>query len=100
MVIGLGYVGLSLAREASLSGLRVVGYDLNEEIVTGLNSGRSHVGDILSADVAEMLAKGFRATAAEMLQGHAAYDLDQISRTARLVLDTRGRVAGSNIARL
>ena len=69
MVIGLGYVELPLAREASLSGLRVVGYDLNEEIVAGLNSGRSHVGDIPSADVAEMLAKGFRATAAETEAG-------------------------------
>ena len=65
LVIGLGYVGLPLAREAALSGLTVVGYDLNHELVAGLNSGRSHVGDILPADVAEMLAKGFRATALE-----------------------------------
>ena len=65
LVIGLGYVGLPLAREAALSGLTVVGYDLNHELVAGLNSGRSYVGDILPADVAEMLAKGFRATALE-----------------------------------
>jgi UDP-N-acetyl-D-glucosamine dehydrogenase len=65
LVIGLGYVGLPLAREATSSGLRVVGYDLNREIVTNLNSGRSHVGDIPDTDIAEMLAKGFRATAVE-----------------------------------
>ena len=65
LVIGLGYVGLPLAREAALSGLTVVGYDLNQELVAGLNGGRSHVGDIPPADVAEMLAKGFRATALE-----------------------------------
>ncbi len=65
LVIGLGYVGLPLAREATSSGLRVVGYDLNREIVSGLNSGRSHVGDIPDTDIAEMLAKGFRATSTE-----------------------------------
>jgi UDP-N-acetyl-D-glucosamine dehydrogenase len=65
LVIGLGYVGLPLAREATSSGLRVVGYDLNREIVTNLNSGRSHVGDIPDTDIAEMLAKGFYATAIE-----------------------------------
>jgi nucleotide sugar dehydrogenase len=43
----------------------VVGYDLNREIVTNLNSGRSHVGDIPDTDIAEMLAKGFYATAIE-----------------------------------
>jgi UDP-N-acetyl-D-glucosamine dehydrogenase len=64
-VIGLGYVGLPLACEAAFSGLKVVGYDLNGEVVALLNSGRSHVGDISAADLAEMLAKGFRATAAE-----------------------------------
>ena len=35
-----------------------------------------------------------------LLQDHAAYDLDQISCRARLVLDTRGRIAGANVARL
>ena len=65
LVIGLGYVGLPLAREAALSGLRVVGFDLNGKMVAALNSGRSHVGDVPDADVAEMLAKDFRATAME-----------------------------------
>ena len=65
LVIGLGYVGLPLAREAALKGLDVVGYDLDSEVVAGLNSGRSHVGDVSAADVAEMLANGFRATAVE-----------------------------------
>ena len=65
LVIGLGYVGLPLAREAAFSGFRVVGYDLNTEVVAGLNAGRSHVGDVPPADIAEMLARGFRATSAE-----------------------------------
>jgi UDP-N-acetyl-D-glucosamine dehydrogenase len=65
LVIGLGYVGLPLAREAVFSGLRVVGYDLKSEVVTRLNVGRSHVGDISDKDVSEMLGRGFRATARE-----------------------------------
>jgi UDP-N-acetyl-D-glucosamine dehydrogenase len=65
LVIGLGYVGLPLAREATHSGLRVVGLDLNADSVTGLNSGHSHVGDVSDADIAEMQASGFRATALE-----------------------------------
>jgi UDP-N-acetyl-D-glucosamine dehydrogenase len=62
LVIGLGYVGLPLAREAVFSGLTVVGYDLNAALVAALNAGRSHVGDVPAADIAEMLGKGFRAT--------------------------------------
>jgi len=69
LVIGLGYVGLPLAREATLSGLRVVGYDLNTAIVDGLNSGRSHVDDVPDADIASMLAKGFLATPLEAETG-------------------------------
>ena len=57
LVIGLGYVGLPLAREAVLSGLRVVGYDLKPELVAGLNEGRSHVDDISDASVREMLER-------------------------------------------
>jgi nucleotide sugar dehydrogenase len=65
LVIGLGYVGLPLACAAAFSGLRVVGYDLDGQVVALLNSGRSHVGDVPAADVVEMLANGFRATVAE-----------------------------------
>jgi UDP-N-acetyl-D-glucosamine dehydrogenase len=70
LVIGLGYVGLPLAREAALSGLKVAGFDLSPAVVTTLNSGRSHVGDVTDADVAKMLDGGFRATArAEDIDG-------------------------------
>jgi UDP-N-acetyl-D-glucosamine dehydrogenase len=65
LVIGLGYVGLPLALQAARSGLRVTGLDTNEKIVAGLMAGRSHVDDVTDAEVAEMLAVGFRATADE-----------------------------------
>jgi UDP-N-acetyl-D-glucosamine dehydrogenase len=69
LVIGLGYVGLPLAREAVYSGLKVAGFDINQELVGALNSGHSHVGDVPDTAVAEMLAKGFRATADESAIG-------------------------------
>jgi UDP-N-acetyl-D-glucosamine dehydrogenase len=65
LVIGLGYVGLPLAREATAAGLKVVGLDLNVAVVEQLNSGRSHVDNVSDADMAEMVAGGFRATTAE-----------------------------------
>ncbi len=65
LVIGLGYVGLPLAREAARSGLRVAGYDRDAGVVARLNAGCSHVDDISDADVAEMVARGFRAIADE-----------------------------------
>lgn len=69
LVIGLGYVGLPLAREACLAGLGVVGYDLNGDVVDRLNSGLSHVDTVSDQDVSNMVAKGFRATTTEKETG-------------------------------
>jgi UDP-N-acetyl-D-glucosamine dehydrogenase len=63
VIIGLGYVGLPLAQEAARVGLNVTGLDIRQATVDGLNRGRSHVDDLSDADVAAMLAAGFRATA-------------------------------------
>ncbi|MEV6174485.1 nucleotide sugar dehydrogenase [Streptomyces sp. NPDC051954] len=60
-VIGLGYVGLPLAREASAVGLRVAGLDLDPRVVEGLNAGHSHVDDVSDDDVRSMRAAGFTA---------------------------------------
>jgi nucleotide sugar dehydrogenase len=62
VIIGLGYVGLPLAQEAVRVGLDVTGFDVKQAAVDGLNSGRSHIDDLSDADVAEMVAGGFRAT--------------------------------------
>ena len=61
VIIGLGYVGLPLAQEAVRVGLRVTGLDIKQATVDGLNAGRSHVDDLSDADIAAMLAGGFRA---------------------------------------
>ncbi len=62
VVLGLGYVGLPLALEASLSGHKVTGLDLNNDIVTKLNSGSSHVDDIADSDISKMVQSGFLAS--------------------------------------
>ncbi|HEX3958578.1 MAG TPA: nucleotide sugar dehydrogenase, partial [Trebonia sp.] len=63
VIIGLGYVGLPLAQEAVRVGLRVTGLDVRQDTVNSLNAGRSHVDDLSDADVAAMVAAGFRAVA-------------------------------------
>ncbi|MGK3953418.1 nucleotide sugar dehydrogenase [Microbacterium sp. I2] len=65
VILGLGYVGLPLAREAVRAGLTVVGLDVDPQVISGLNSGTSHVDDLDGAAIEEMLAAGFRATADE-----------------------------------
>lgn len=62
VVLGLGYVGLPVAQEASRQGVQVVGLDVNDSVVEALNAGRSHVDDLSEDDIAEMLGHGFRAT--------------------------------------
>jgi UDP-N-acetyl-D-glucosamine dehydrogenase len=65
VILGLGYVGLPLAREATLAGMSVLGFDVNKAMVDSLNAGRSHIDDLSDDDIAAMLASGFRATTDE-----------------------------------
>ncbi len=58
MVIGQGYVGLPLAMRAVEVGLDVVGFDLDQRKIDGLNAGRTHIDDITDADVQVALATG------------------------------------------
>lgn len=58
-VVGMGYVGLPLAQEASRAGLRVLGFDVNSAVVDGLRAGRSHVDDLNGDDISAMLEAGF-----------------------------------------
>ncbi|WP_433286878.1 nucleotide sugar dehydrogenase [Micromonospora sp. CA-244673] len=65
VILGLGYVGLPLAREAVRAGASVLGFDVKTSVVDALNAGRSHVDDLSDDDIAEMLGAGFRATTDE-----------------------------------
>ncbi|NOT07418.1 MAG: nucleotide sugar dehydrogenase [Gemmatimonadales bacterium] len=62
-IIGLGYVGLPLAVELANAGFRVLGFDVSERVVEGLNAGHSHVKDISDEQLGTMLKTGrFTAT--------------------------------------
>ncbi|MFF9402278.1 MULTISPECIES: nucleotide sugar dehydrogenase [unclassified Streptomyces] len=63
VVVGLGHVGLPLARAACTAGIRTVGLDVSGRVVSGLGSGRSHVGGVADDEITGMLERGFRATA-------------------------------------
>ena len=57
-VIGLGYVGLSLAVELAKAGLVVRGIDLDFERVTLLNRGESYLVDVPTSALAPLVATG------------------------------------------
>ncbi len=57
-VVGLGYVGLPLAVEAARSGIRVLGFDVNERVVAKIQGGRSHIQDLTDEDIAEQVRAG------------------------------------------
>jgi len=62
-IVGLGYVGLPLAVELARAGYRVLGFDVNRDVVDGLNEGRSHVKDVTAAQLQKAMECGrFSAT--------------------------------------
>jgi nucleotide sugar dehydrogenase len=67
VILGLGYVGLPLAQQATRVGMSVLGFDVNTGVVNSLAAGNSHVDDLDGSDILEMLAGGFRPTTDESL---------------------------------
>ena len=62
-IIGLGYVGLPLAVEFAKAGFDVTGFDVDATKVDEINAGRSYIGDVKTADVADNVSAGrLRAT--------------------------------------
>jgi UDP-N-acetyl-D-glucosamine dehydrogenase len=62
-VLGLGYVGLPLARAFASTGLKVLGFDIDDRKVRILNTGRSIIKHIAHSQVKQMIEAGtFRAT--------------------------------------
>ncbi len=57
-IIGQGYVGLTIAVGAAGAGHSVVGFDVNEALVTGLNSGKSHIEGIFDKDLSGLITTG------------------------------------------
>ena len=65
-IVGLGYVGLPLAVEAARAGLNVLGFDVKESVVEGINAGRSHIQDLTDAEVGEHVKAGRLSATTEM----------------------------------
>ena len=66
-VVGLGYVGLPLAVEASIQGLSVIGYDINSERVEMINNGISPIEDISNDELSNALEKFFSTLDSKLL---------------------------------
>ena len=49
-IVGLGYVGLPLAREFCKGGARVLGFDINTKNVANINKGKSPLKHIPNKD--------------------------------------------------
>ena len=61
-VIGLGYVGLPLARLMSTK-FKTIGYDMNEERVNLLNKGNDTTLEVSNDQLKQAISNGFRCTA-------------------------------------
>jgi UDP-N-acetyl-D-glucosamine dehydrogenase len=57
-IVGLGYVGLPLAVELANAGYRVLGFDVQQKVVDGINAGRSHVKDVTDAQLRAAVGAG------------------------------------------
>jgi len=58
VVCGQGYVGLPVAIRAAEVGFRVIGFDVDEQKITSLRRGHSHVEDISNEAVATAIENG------------------------------------------
>lgn len=62
-ILGLGYVGLPLAREFANAGIKVLGFDIDDQKVKVLNAGKSIIKNVPHSEVGKMIkAKKFAAT--------------------------------------
>jgi UDP-N-acetyl-D-glucosamine dehydrogenase len=61
-IIGLGYVGLPLARAFTGAGYRVLGFDIDAAKVEKLNSGQSYIKQFPDETIQKMRQLGFEAT--------------------------------------
>jgi len=57
-IIGLGYVGLPLGVAFAEAGLHTLGFDVQADVVAGINEGRSHILDITSERLAALTESG------------------------------------------
>jgi UDP-N-acetyl-D-glucosamine dehydrogenase len=76
-VVGLGYVGLTLAVAAGRAGFRVTGIDVDLERVSLVRQGHSYIGDVPSEELRELVQAGRLA---------ATTSIDQAARVDVIVI--------------
>ncbi len=65
-VVGLGYVGLPLVVECAQAGLRVIGFDVNADVVAMINRGESHIQDVPGDTVKALVDAGLISATTDM----------------------------------
>ena len=65
-IIGMGYVGLPLARQFAHAGFETIGFDVDESKVRQLNAGRSYIKHIPSSQIKELINSGRFSASADM----------------------------------
>src|SRR6266481_4784774 len=76
-ILGLGYVGLPLSVEFADAGFAVTGFDLSADKVDGVNRGESHIKDVPSARVKDLVDRG---------RLRASRDFDELGRADALII--------------
>jgi UDP-N-acetyl-D-glucosamine dehydrogenase len=100
-VIGLGYVGLPLARAVAEAGFATIGFDIDPAKVEALNAGRSYLRSVEPAAIARLRAAGRFEASGELervrevevvvicvptpLTRHLEPDLGFVTRTAEAI---------------
>ena len=64
-IIGQGYVGLTIAIGSASAGHKVIGFDVNDQLVAALNSGTSHIEGITDSALAGFIASGAYSASAD-----------------------------------
>jgi UDP-N-acetyl-D-glucosamine dehydrogenase len=57
-IIGQGYVGLTIAVGAAGAGHSVIGFDVNDQLVSALNAGTSHIEGISNSSLSSLIGTG------------------------------------------
>src|SRR5438094_9578817 len=57
-IVGAGYVGMPLAQTFARAGRKVLLVDVDEELVAALNRGESHIKDVSSEELSELVEAG------------------------------------------
>ena len=66
LVIGQGYVGLTIAISAANVGHQVLGYDINTALVNALNLGSSHIEDVSNDQIKSCVGKNLYKATSEL----------------------------------